>query len=230
MTITTLSSRQIVSGKLGSAVLQMMVYYSALSPCIAFTYLLRGIDIITIMLFLFYTFLASLILSVFGLLVATITHIRHLQVLLSVVLLLKLVGATIGWCSLAVVFVTEADSVPFDEAEFWIQMGPRFVHIRYFGVRDEAGEYLGTLEMTQDIAPMRALEGERRLLAEFPGMGPRHERLRRHTRGICCYGCGQGHDHGHGHGHGFRREYGHRQRDVRCVQRHGYHPTRGRFG
>ena len=58
-----------------------------------------------------------------------------------------------------------------DVAEFWIQMGERFVHIRYFAVRDEEGEYLGTLEVTQDIAPMRDLEGERRLLAEMPAEG-----------------------------------------------------------
>jgi DUF438 domain-containing protein len=56
-------------------------------------------------------------------------------------------------------------------AEFWIQMGGRFVHIRYFAVRDDSGEYLGTLEVTQDIAPLRALEGERRLLAEMPAGG-----------------------------------------------------------
>ena len=62
LSITTLSSRQIVTGKLGSAILQMLVYYSALSPCIAFTYLLRGIDILTIVLLLGYTFLASLLL------------------------------------------------------------------------------------------------------------------------------------------------------------------------
>jgi DUF438 domain-containing protein len=55
-----------------------------------------------------------------------------------------------------------------DVAEFWIQMGGRFVHIRYFAVRDPHGEYLGTLEVTQDVAPLRALEGERRLLAEVP--------------------------------------------------------------
>ncbi len=53
-----------------------------------------------------------------------------------------------------------------DVAEFWIQMGPRFVHIRYFAVRGAAGEFLGVLEVTQDVAPIRALEGERRLLAE----------------------------------------------------------------
>lgn len=50
-------------------------------------------------------------------------------------------------------------------AEFWIQFHGRFVHIRYLAVRDEAGQYMGTLEVTQDIGPIRALEGERRLLA-----------------------------------------------------------------
>jgi DUF438 domain-containing protein len=49
-------------------------------------------------------------------------------------------------------------------AEFWITLHGRFIHIRYFAVRDAAGEYLGTLEVTQDLTPLRALEGERRLL------------------------------------------------------------------
>lgn len=49
-------------------------------------------------------------------------------------------------------------------AEFWIDFHGKFVHIRYFAVRDEVGSYLGTLEVTQDLAPLRALQGERRLL------------------------------------------------------------------
>jgi uncharacterized protein len=49
-------------------------------------------------------------------------------------------------------------------AEFWIPFHDRFVHIRYFAVRDEAGAYQGTLEVTQDLTRLRALEGERRLL------------------------------------------------------------------
>jgi DUF438 domain-containing protein len=49
-------------------------------------------------------------------------------------------------------------------AEFWIQFTGRFVHIRYFAVRDGAGQYLGTLEVTQDVGHIRALEGQRRLL------------------------------------------------------------------
>ncbi|HOF83271.1 MAG TPA: DUF438 domain-containing protein [Candidatus Aminicenantes bacterium] len=52
-----------------------------------------------------------------------------------------------------------------DVAEFWIQReGGPFIHIRYFAVRDEAGSYRGTIEVSQDIAPLRALQGERRLL------------------------------------------------------------------
>jgi len=49
-------------------------------------------------------------------------------------------------------------------AEFWIQFMGRFVHIRYFAVRADDGRYLGTLEVTQDVGPIRALQGERRLL------------------------------------------------------------------
>jgi DUF438 domain-containing protein len=49
-------------------------------------------------------------------------------------------------------------------AEFWIEFHGRFVHIRYFAVRDEDGSYLGTLEVTQDLTRLRALTGERRLL------------------------------------------------------------------
>jgi hypothetical protein len=38
------------------------------------------------------------------------------------------------------------------------------VHIRYFAVRDDAGTYQGTLEVTQDLTRLRGLAGERRLL------------------------------------------------------------------
>ncbi|HEY3357469.1 MAG TPA: PAS domain-containing protein [Polyangia bacterium] len=49
-------------------------------------------------------------------------------------------------------------------AEFWIDLGPRRVHIRYFPVRDDAGAYLGCMEVVQDIAPVIALKGQKRLL------------------------------------------------------------------
>lgn len=51
-----------------------------------------------------------------------------------------------------------------DHADFWIKMGPRYVFIRYFAVRNDRGDYLGTLEVTQDIAPIQEITGEKRLL------------------------------------------------------------------
>ena len=58
-----------------------------------------------------------------------------------------------------------------DTAEFWIQTKPqgpdnRFIHIRYFAVRDAQGKFYGTLEVTQDVTEIRKLQGERKLLDE----------------------------------------------------------------
>jgi len=51
-----------------------------------------------------------------------------------------------------------------DSAEFWIPIGEKMVHIRYFPVRSREGKYLGCLEVTQDIAPLQRLTGQNRLL------------------------------------------------------------------
>jgi DUF438 domain-containing protein len=49
-------------------------------------------------------------------------------------------------------------------AEFWIELGGRFIYIRYFAVRDSNGYYRGTLEVSQDLTEIRKLEGQQRLL------------------------------------------------------------------
>ncbi len=51
-----------------------------------------------------------------------------------------------------------------DAAEFWLRLGDKLAHIRYFAMRDASGTYRGTLEVSQDIAPIQKLSGERRLL------------------------------------------------------------------
>lgn len=50
-------------------------------------------------------------------------------------------------------------------APFWIQMGGKFIHIEYFALRNDKGEYLGTLEVSMDVSRYRALEGEQRILS-----------------------------------------------------------------
>jgi len=49
-------------------------------------------------------------------------------------------------------------------AEFWIQLQGKFIHIRYFAVRDKAGVYRGCLEVSQEVTHIRELQGEQRLL------------------------------------------------------------------
>lgn len=124
MSITTLSARQIVVGKLASAVLQMLVYYSALAPCIAFTYLLRGVDIVTIGMILIHTFLGSVLLSSLGLVAATLSRSRMWQVLVSVVLIMGLLFCAwiANYTVLALLFVGGAN-LAIDQAWFWATNG-----------------------------------------------------------------------------------------------------------
>ncbi|NLM51498.1 MAG: DUF438 domain-containing protein [Firmicutes bacterium] len=53
-----------------------------------------------------------------------------------------------------------------DHEDFWLRMGDKYVFIRYFAVRNEDNEFLGVVEVTQDIAPLQAISGEKRLLDE----------------------------------------------------------------
>ena len=48
-----------------------------------------------------------------------------------------------------------------DQEDFWI----RYILIRYYAVRNEDKEYLGVLEITQDIKPIQEITGEKRLLS-----------------------------------------------------------------
>ena len=51
-----------------------------------------------------------------------------------------------------------------DSEEFYLHLGEKYVYIRYFAVRDETGAYLGCLEVSEDIAPIQAISGEKRIL------------------------------------------------------------------
>jgi PAS domain S-box-containing protein len=51
-----------------------------------------------------------------------------------------------------------------DVAEFWLNLKGRLVYIRYFPVRNKSGEYLGCMEVTQDITDIQKIKGEKRLL------------------------------------------------------------------
>ncbi|MBE0647060.1 MAG: DUF438 domain-containing protein [Bacteroidales bacterium] len=52
-----------------------------------------------------------------------------------------------------------------DSAPFWINLGGKFIHIEYFALRNPEGEYLGTLEVSQELTEKRSLQGDQRLLS-----------------------------------------------------------------
>lgn len=50
-------------------------------------------------------------------------------------------------------------------APFWINARGKMIHIEYFALRSEKGEYLGTLEVSHDVSGYRKLQGEQRILS-----------------------------------------------------------------
>lgn len=53
-----------------------------------------------------------------------------------------------------------------DTYDFWLTINNKFIYIRFFALRDNAGKYLGTMEIAQDVTAIRKLEGEKRLIDE----------------------------------------------------------------
>ncbi|HHW31130.1 MAG TPA: DUF438 domain-containing protein [Clostridiaceae bacterium] len=62
--------------------------------------------------------------------------------------------------------VEELKSGKKEHEDFWIKMGNKYVFIRYFAVRNQKGEFLGIMEVTQDIKPIQDITGEKRLISE----------------------------------------------------------------
>ncbi len=118
VSITALGARQIISGKLCAVALQMAVYLSAIFPCLAFTYLLRGLDVFTIFLVVFYTVAMSAGLAMIGLLLATLAGNRQRQLGQSVIFALALFGAF--WFNVVAIgaLIEQANWRP-DARDFW---------------------------------------------------------------------------------------------------------------
>lgn len=121
LSITTLTSRQIVTGKLASAMVQMLVYLCAVSPFIAFTFLLRGVDAITLTVIIVAAVLGSLALSIVSLLVGAIARVRNTQVVISVALVLGLAGAFVMGVAAGYAIIEESSSM-FRDPGFWVAM------------------------------------------------------------------------------------------------------------
>lgn len=96
LSITTLSPWQIVLGKLGSASLQMVLYFVTLFPCLAYAYTLRGVDLPTTLLIVATLAVAGLLLTVIGLFFAPLARGRSGRVATLLMLIFLLVVAEYG--------------------------------------------------------------------------------------------------------------------------------------
>lgn len=53
-----------------------------------------------------------------------------------------------------------------DSANFWLHLGDKFAYIQYYALRDDEGNYAGTIEVSQDIQGIQQLQGEKRIDSE----------------------------------------------------------------
>lgn len=118
ISITTMKPHQIVIGKFGSAVLQMLTYLSVLAPCICFTYLLRGISISQIVFGLLICVGGSTCLIVLGLFLAGVFRSRTLGIGVSVLFVLLLGWLYFCWCAISYQLTSYGNAIVEDQPEF----------------------------------------------------------------------------------------------------------------
>lgn len=85
LVLSNLRPRQIVFGKLLSALVQAMLYYSAFGPFLVFAFLLNGIDLLSISVLLACSFAACVGLSLIGIALASLARVRLARGLLMAV-------------------------------------------------------------------------------------------------------------------------------------------------
>ncbi len=107
LSVSALSPQQVVSGKLASAMLQLMLYFVALVPCVAYAYALRGTDLPTLLVLLALTLLVAIQLTVIGIFMAPMTAGRGSQLTMLVAFLVILVGTEFAYGSFAFALIGE---------------------------------------------------------------------------------------------------------------------------
>lgn len=115
ISITTMKPYQIVIGKFGSAVLQMMIYLSVLAPCICCTYLLRGVSIDQIWAVLAMCVGGSIALTILGLFLAGVFRSKTLGVGVSVLFVLFIGWLYVLWCILCNEFFSYGNPMDWNE-------------------------------------------------------------------------------------------------------------------
>ncbi|MGI9472645.1 MAG: ABC transporter permease [Rubripirellula sp.] len=120
LSITTLSPWQIVLGKLASAMLQMLLYFVALFPCVAYAYTLRGVDLPTTMLIIAILVVAGVLLTVVALFFAPLSRSRTGRITTLLAVMAILLGAEWGLAALVISMIVYGNPLPADFMFFLI--------------------------------------------------------------------------------------------------------------
>ena len=120
LSVTALSPRQVVSGKLASAALQMLLYFIALFPCVAYAYTLRGVDLPTLALLMGMLVLAGLGLTIVALFFAPVTPGRTSQITSLLAVLSILLASEFALGSLAIELIQRGNPLSFSDTLFMI--------------------------------------------------------------------------------------------------------------
>jgi hypothetical protein len=114
--ITALSPVQIVRGKTLSAMVQVLVYYCAIAPFIAFTAVLPGFDVVHVTFSLIMLFITALCFSLVALAIGAQARSTTFQVLSSLFVIAMAFGGMMAFFS----FMTAAgNGIPFDDWDTW---------------------------------------------------------------------------------------------------------------
>jgi ABC-type transport system involved in cytochrome c biogenesis permease component len=120
LSITALSPWHIVLGKLASAMLQMVLYYVALFPCVAYAYTLRGVDLPTTLLMMSALLVAAVLLTVVALFFAPLARTRTGRIVTLLAVMVILLGAEWGIGTLVIAMIIYGNPFPAEWVFFFV--------------------------------------------------------------------------------------------------------------
>ncbi len=120
LSVTSLSPRQIVLGKLGSAALQMMLYFVALFPCVAYAYTLRGVDLPTLGILMGLLILFGLTMTIVAIFFAPMARARSSQVSTLLVVMALLIGGEFAAGSIAINLINYGNPLDAQQTGFMV--------------------------------------------------------------------------------------------------------------
>jgi hypothetical protein len=109
--ISNLKPRQIIFGKLLSTFVQALLFYSAFTPFIVSSFLLRGVDIVAVLVVLGGSMLMSLGLSVVAIFMSTLSRVRFARIVLMGALAVLLGFATFICIGMGVQLISQPNIV-----------------------------------------------------------------------------------------------------------------------